>query len=255
MAGLWLALGGFEVARAKLNVFVVGYPKSGTLWLARLLGDALNSPITTTTPEYVNGLPTEGAGRQGPCFVRHGHALPDRHMELFYVAGDKIVYIVRDPRDVVVSSMFYWKYNTIRESVAHVVACKEAGGISAHVTKWQAHPKVTVYTSYEALREDTRCELLRILRALEIVPVNALDVVVQRQSFEQRKAWTMSHGDELVFGKEVQLQYLRKGIVGDWRNHFTYEDGLLMQERLGDLMLALGYVEPGECWWEGLPHE
>lgn len=28
-------------------IWVVGYPKSGNTWLARLLGDALNSPVTS----------------------------------------------------------------------------------------------------------------------------------------------------------------------------------------------------------------
>ena len=46
--------------------------------------------------------------------------------------------------------------------------------------------------------------------------------------------------------------FMRKGIIGDWENHFKRDDGRLFQEHFGGLMLEQGYIENGD-WWEVLP--
>ena len=42
-------------------------------------------------------------------------------------------------------------------------------------------------------------------------------------------------------GEESTESFFRKGVAGDWRNHFTPELKALYKERVGDLLVELGY--------------
>jgi hypothetical protein len=48
-----------------------------------------------------------------------------------------------------------------------------------------------------------------------------------------------THGDDHPYGKTIQLKHLRKGIVGDWRNHFSESDIALAEEIFGRDILAI----------------
>jgi hypothetical protein len=45
---------------------------------------------------------------------------------------------------------------------------------------------------------------------------------------------------------------MRKGIAGDWQVWFSRDDGKLIQDGLGDLMLEQGYIDDPD-WWQKLP--
>ncbi|HEX5758137.1 MAG TPA: sulfotransferase [Thermoanaerobaculia bacterium] len=42
-------------------------------------------------------------------------------------------------------------------------------------------------------------------------------------------------------GQEARGRFLRKGVVGDWRNHFTDDHRATFKELAGDLLVTLGY--------------
>ena len=43
--------------------------------------------------------------------------------------------------------------------------------------------------------------------------------------------------------------FMRKGIVGDWRNHFDRETAKMFNDHFGQFMLEQGYVDDLE-WWK-----
>ena len=88
----------------KEPIFIIGYPKSGNTWLARLTADAFNSPM-------VGGdNPIDQADKEqshtGQFLIYKSHyskqSKPDCIKE-----SSKIIYIVRDFRGVMVSGFFY----------------------------------------------------------------------------------------------------------------------------------------------------
>ena len=88
----------------KEPIFVIGYPRSGNTWLARLTADALDSPM-------VGGdNPIDQADNKhnytGEFVIYKSHyskkSKPD-----FITEYSKILYIVRDFRDVLISGYFY----------------------------------------------------------------------------------------------------------------------------------------------------
>jgi len=85
--------------------------------------------------------------------------------------------------------------------------------------------------SYEALLNDTNDRLRWLLFSMGIeVDDRRVDEAVLRQSFDERKRWTEKSGDELNYGKEFQLRFLRSGKAGVWQDHFNVEQEEVAKE-------------------------
>jgi hypothetical protein len=212
------------------SIAVVGYPKSGTTWLCRLIADAWDCPIGSIHSEDVfHGHAAEGKDRQGPFVVKHGHSPPDK-LRKHLSPGDFVFFIYRDPRDVIVSISHYFD-RPLDECIDNAINGRpNAKGplrfpIGDYVKMWMNSFLAEYTVGYEHLHIDAISILYDIseILGLGIEPINNLNAVIYRQSFAQRKKWTEQHGDKLTFGKEYHLKFLRKGIVGDWKNHFTVE--------------------------------
>jgi hypothetical protein len=208
------------------SIYVLGYPKSGTTWLCRLIADAWDCPIGSVhNKDVFHGHATEGRDRTGPFVVKHGHLLPGELKE-HLSPGDFVFFIYRDPRDVIVSISHYFD-RPLDECISDAINGRpNAKGplrfpIAEYVREWIDSEISNYYTNYEALHGNATLELHNISNVLNVrLPDNTLEIV-HRQSFTQRKKWTEQHGDSLTFGKEYHLRFMRKGIVGDWENHFT----------------------------------
>ena len=56
-------------------------------------------------------------------------------------------------------------------------------------------------------------------------------------------------------GEEDRSSFIRKGVSGDWVNHFTKDTSRLFHELAGDALLALHYEEDPEWWKQVSPEE
>ncbi len=105
----------------RTTVYVFSYPKCGGTWLARLLGDVLDSPVGAAYPSQSHlCIAAEGQDRQGGYYIRHGHSEPAQskgggkvipRMGVFCwreVTREKVIFMQRDPRDVLVSVAHHW---------------------------------------------------------------------------------------------------------------------------------------------------
>jgi hypothetical protein len=219
--------------QGKRILYVVGAPKSGTTWLCRLMGQILDSPIggmwKPKMKRYSTPPAQEGEGRQGDYFIVHDH-LKKRVSE-----DDLVVYIYRDPRDVIVSASYYW--NSTIEHMVDAVPKRiwpynhDWKGLTDY---WLVEGNSNAIVAYENLIENARFYLKIVLRDLGIA-VPATKYVEQ-------------HGDQMPLGKVIQASILRKGIVGDWKNHLDREQCRRVSEELFDYMRILGY-ESDPDWW------
>ncbi len=55
-------------------------------------------------------------------------------------------------------------------------------------------------------------------------------------------------------GEENEFSHRRKGISGDWQNHFSRQTGEMFETVFPGLLAFCGY-EQGTGWWESLPEE
>lgn len=241
------------------DIFVLSFPKCGNTWLCRLLGDYLNSPVGAAFKQSTGkAIATEGQDRTGSYFVGQGHQMsinePDNEMVIEHEfvnlakCDAKIVLISRDPRDVCVSALHHWEMANIHEAIRAVGRglwpLPFQGGFKGFYYSWLKCKQNVLMIQYEVLLEDTECELEWILEYLKVIPdTERIKEVVQRQSFESRRKWTEQHGDELNYGRDFQLNFLRKGKIGDWKNYFDEEAIKLSKHYFGTLIEEFGYNE------------
>lgn len=257
-------------------IVVVGYPRSGNTWLSRLIGDVLDSPVGG----YKNANPicTEGGDRPGAYYVMQLHASPGytddkdaivgaRLINMNVLKGERIVHIIRVPRDVAVSSMFYWDLINVKDALNSMVkGIHPFGGVGAwnnYVNSWYEQnalflnsnnsQKYVNLTSYELLANSPMFAIDKLLERMQIRfnPQRLVDAV-NNQGFTTKRKQIEMDGAGRPYGRTIQLKHMRKGTVGDWRNHFKKSDGEFLHEHFGEELVGYGY-EHEPYWWESLP--
>ena len=145
------------------------------------------------------------------------HYMPEQFIEMFGDAKDKkIIYIKRDIKDVIISSYFYFvnSYKLRNDLYGYIMHFCHHG--NAQFDTWKNHVKEweknnNNFTTYEKLKNDVMKELRNILIKLQLSENVNDDIkhAVENELFKKRK-------------KEENF-FLRKGIVGDYKNYMDKE--------------------------------
>lgn len=238
---------------ASSSLYVTGHAKSGTNWLCTILADYTGFPLYEPWKHRVP--------RTSPQIFHMMRLLP------FRAAQRRTLYIMRDGRDVMVSR---W-YETIHREPGDKVAAERFLGVEmtdenmrehlarfiefmstyqrgcadykTHLTYQLNNPYVSV--RYEDMLTDPVGELRRALHQIlgHEPDLPRLEEAVRKNSFEEKT--------KRARGDESKGNFLRKGIAGDWRNHFTPEAARAFDAYAGDLLIELGY-EPDHTWVDGI---
>ncbi len=161
---------------------------------------------------------------------------------------EKIILIVRDPRDVSVG-MFYLNRRRLQENQGGSWKIRLAQNLSRSkmmnlllicrnwlrlYTSWQKWPHYLV--RYEDLSRDTANTLRAILQYLEVeAPQQVIEDAVRHFSFE-----SMSGGRKRGEGDNSNYDQ-RKGIIGDHRNFYSSAHLRLCSALYRDRVLSIGY--------------
>lgn len=239
--------------------WVAEFPKSGGTWLARMLGDYLQIPF----PQF-SLLPLATS-----CVVQEFGPY-DRRLR-------RVVHVCRDGRDVLTSLYFDrlriarhtrrpgrrrvartyerllgegYDPNDVLRHLPRFIEFEFANpGRGAplnwrdHIRSWAAGRESghVAYLSYEELLEDCAATLGRALRQLtgEAVDDWRLGITVEKMSMRRQTGREPGQADPSA--------HIRKGVSGDWRNHFSREAAELFDDLAGDMLVRLGY-EPDRGW-------
>lgn len=247
-------------------MYVVGYPKSGNTWLCFLMAyclnaeyDDLDAPGIHPTNEYQRRYVKGGFARVS-YQDRLGKILKTHRQDLKEIsAKDTVVYLVRDGRDVMVS--YYFFKNTyfnprnlpwlkrlllpIRRLLSSDIQTRtQQQGFSSflqqHVDEWVTHISTwlkrqpTAIVRYEDLKTDPATTLQRLFAKLDVKV--APEIIEQALSIFDFKQ--LSQRQE---GEEDRKSFFRKGIVGDWQNHFSETDIQFFERKAEKIMQQLGY--------------
>ena len=233
------------------NPAINEYPKSGGSWLSQLLGGMFDLPN-----------PRNRLAPLTSCIL-HGHYLNLPNPR-------ELVIVWRDGRDVTVSFYHHLllknnfatgsaQQNTLRLMGDIDVTDTRAGmprfielmatgqitpgfGWQAFVEKWHGHTAVRAETRYEDMLANCAAEISRIADAFgrSLTPERAA-AIADKYSFQSQT--------KRKPGEEDKASFLRKGIAGDWENHFTKEARRMFDHHCGDALIALGY-EVDRSWVE-----
>lgn len=256
--GLWFKLNGFlryvlahSSSFTGQHLVVNEYPKSGGSWIGEMLSDVLGVPFPR------NRLPMLRS-----CIL-HGHM-----MQSWGVGRAVIVW--RDGRDVLVSQYYHSLFYNDRGNRRLVDQTRAAlkfddfsdirknlPAFMDYVYNDNRHPRASwsEFVDYWAARDQfchVKYEFFRSdpVAALEFV-VNALGV--DGRSPERLRTVVHDHSFEVKSGRkageESNTSFMRKGVVGDWENHFSLEARQKFCSYAGKQLIRLGY-ESDDSWVE-----
>jgi len=149
----------------------------------------------------------------------------------------KVIYIVRNPRDTIVSwfhfqqMLGYVGYNGTFEQFVDLF-CEEKLLYSSFARNvlsfWnQRHEDHILFLFYEELQKDLKSNVLKITKFLDkSFSDDQVNQIVEYTTFDSMKKNPManySHGGAAVKMPGSKIDFLRKGKSGDWQNYFTPE--------------------------------
>jgi hypothetical protein len=238
---------------------ITEFPKSGGTWLAQMVAEYLGIPFPRNRPPGFR-----------EC-VLHGHFRPHPSFNSLR----RVLWLVRDGRDVLVSlyhhylvwndrtrmfpkeTLYYRSrlqfkdYLDVRSNLpvfieymfTHVPSrlhqFTHPGNWASFNSAWFAQRALSsrrlAQVRYEdllggrvdalacALAETGECE----------VDTGRLSAVAEHHRFERQT--------QRANGQEDKASFLRKGVSGDWRNHFTPTTAQVFDHYAGAVLIALGY--------------
>jgi hypothetical protein len=240
------------------DIFIISYPKAGRTWHRFLLGHyitrTLGFPITKAqkTAKLTSHMPG--------VITRYNHnaanfidAIPAQHPIVATPklwAGRKVIFIVRDPRDVIVSCWFHAQYRqrtysgTIHEFIHS--PCAGIEKILVAYNRWWVNRKIAsehMITSYEKMSKNPEEVLRDTLRFMGSWPVEFSRIAesARASSFDNmlkiESEGVIQHHSLNRSSLDPRARKLREGKVGGFRNHLSDRDIDYIEhciERIGD---------------------
>lgn len=256
----------------KKRIIICGYPKSGNTWLTRLTAEVIKCPVAGfwcqpgNQEEAIEGLDRTSDFQ---CFKAH-HAIEQLQntLQIYGNGTEKIIYIMRDPRDVIVSLTYYFKINPRFKKLYTSLSLIPLGsrgyykiwhstnyklntwtiglleGTSEGVwlkTPWKKHVQGFCKTNilmvrYEDLFTNPKSEIAKICQYLQIDRcATHIKNAIQNQSFATKKAKFLHEG------QKAKAAFLRKGKCGGWKEFLSPVQCNMIRDQIGDFMAEFGY--------------
>ena len=239
------------------DTFVVSYPRSGNTW-TRFLVANLAYPGENVTFDNIERLIPDTSSQSNRALKRTPRPRIIKTHQYFDHRYRKMIYIVRDPRDVALSYYdFHRKYRQIADRYpleTWVEDFVRGKLISAPWGSWGENVASWLYTRgqsedflllrYEDMMEDTPRELARIAHHLGIEATShRLSTVIERSSDDRMRELEKRSEDTWVATKKHRkdIPFVRVAKAGGWRSKLSAPCVAKIEAAWGNLMTTLGY--------------
>jgi hypothetical protein len=257
------------------DVFLVSYPRSGNTWTRFLIGNLIyqDEPITfanieSRLPEiYFNPdrvmrrLPRPRILKSHECFQPHYR---------------RIIYIVRDPRDVAVS---FYHHNIKAGNISEDYAIEEFvprfinsefdakwGSWADHVLSWlllRQNSPTFILLRYETMKKCPEEELAKVASFLQKSSFRAIDSSLEKlqraielSSPERMRALEKQQSSQWVLTRETRSDkpFVRSATSGGWKSQLPEQSIAAIESAWGEVMQSLGYdLVSGSASRRGIP--
>ncbi|XP_059108704.1 sulfotransferase 2A1-like isoform X1 [Peromyscus eremicus] len=224
------------------DTVIVSYPKSGTNWLI----ETVCLIQTKGNPKWIQSVPfwerspwIEFQDGYLTLINKEGPRLMTSHLPFhlfpksFFRSKAKVIYIIRNPRDALVSAYFFFRNTKLIDNPESLGTYFEwflkgnvlYGSWFEHTRGWLSMRGNDNFLllSYEDMKRNTRGTIEKICDFLgKKLEPDELDLVLKYSSFEAMKENRMSNLNLHPEAVNINaLVLMRKGVAGDWKNHFT----------------------------------
>ena len=253
---------GLDRAERNFGVFpddtmIVSYPRSGNTWTRFLIANLIY-PSENITFSNIERLIADTSSISSRALKRIPRPRFIKTHEYFDHRYPKVVYIVRDPRDVALSYYdFQRKYRQIEDDCPIESYVKDFvhgrlisagwGTWAENVASWVSTRKGTdkfLMLRFEDMLERTHAELDRLARFLGVsVTPEMLDKAINNSSAERMRELEKQQQDQWVATKKHRkdIPFVRVAKAGGWRKNLPESCIVEIESAWGDLMSSLGY--------------
>jgi hypothetical protein len=236
--------------------FLVSYPRSGNTWTRFLIANLLFNDrdvnflnIDYLVPDILNITRRELSRVPRPRLIK-SH-------EYFDPQYEKVIYIVRDPRDVAVSHYaFQLKLGYFQDGypMGEFIRRWVAGEVDPYCASWGENVGSWLAThwgrpdflllTYEQMKADTARELAKVSDFLQIrYDQAALQKAIALSSAERMRELE-KHDEERWIGtrkRRKDVRFVGKATTGGWRSVLAPEDVARIESAWAPIMRVLGY--------------
>ena len=252
------------------DCYVISFPKCGRTWLMVMLAKALALHFEDPRDIVIDPMDVVRNNYQRGPLIRFTHdgilkspAVVTKQGEKQYqqYTRKKVVFLVRDPRDVLVSNYFQ---RARRMDDIHGLSLKEfvrhpfwgVDRVVAFMKGWNEHrhvPSDFLLVRYEDLYRDTAAELRRILTFLNLEDVSdeIVRTSVDYASFDNMLKMSLNElSEEPRFApadpQDPESFKMRKGEIGGYKRYLSAADVEYVEERIRrNLPSFFGYTDLG----------
>lgn len=239
------------------DTFIVSYPRSGNTWTRFLIANLLH-PNEAVTFANIETLVPDAEAQSSRMLKRTPRPRYIKSHEYFDHRYRKVIYIVRDPRDVVLSYYnFARKYRHIEDGyplegyvedfVAGRLSSADWGTWAENVGTWisaRGKDPGFLLLRYEDMQRNTSQELARIADFFGIeADAASRERVIQRSSAQQMRELEKKQAEEWVSTKNqrADIPFVGSASSGGWKEELPAASVAQIESEWGALMQFLEY--------------
>ena len=226
------------------DFFLVSYPRSGNTWVRFILAN-LFFPYETITFKNIHQYSPE-LGKLALCKNSDQFPRIIKSHDTYNPSFSKIIYLLRDGRDVYISFFHYYSNRLLDNNVSLSSFINNPPDNyclwSEHINSWLNNSSriSLLLIKYEDLILDTFIEIRKIIDFLGIDRKDKeIYDAIQKSSFSNMKQIELKYGrGKFKSGPDV---FVRGGKVGEWKKYFTNKDKLIFKNNDNTALLKFGY--------------
>jgi hypothetical protein len=239
------------------DTFIVSYPRSGNTWTRFLVANLMH-PDEPATFRNIERLVPDSEAQSCRYFKSIPRPRVIKSHQYFDPRFKKVIYIVRDPRDVALSYYdFQRKYRQIEDGypltqyvndfVGGRLSSADWGTWGENVGSWVATRQTHagfLLLRYEEMIADPENELAKIAVFMGIEPNRQLLAnTIALSSAERMRGLEKTQGSEWVTtkNKRSDIPFIRSASSGGWKNQLPQDAIVAIESAWGPLMAILGY--------------
>jgi hypothetical protein len=239
------------------DTFVCSYPRSGNTWTRFLIANILY-PDQQVSFANIERMVPDADAQSSRYMKRAPSPRVIKSHQYFDHRYPKVIYIVRDPRDVVLSYYDFSRKarktaddypieNYVGDFVNGRLVSASWGTWGENVSTWVSarhnSPRFLLLR-YEQLLADTEVELARVASFMGICPDRQLiQCAVERSSAGRMRQFEKKEGSTWVStkNKRTDIAFVGTAISGKWKSKLPAAAIAEIESAWGDLMVQLGY--------------
>jgi len=235
------------------SIFHVTHWKAGSQWVSSVLKFAVGQRLVH--PQAGMGGPLGGPLQEGKIYSPVYASRDQFQAVVPNDAARRTFVVIRDPRDTLISWYFSLMFShgsaepTVQESRDELRAMKKTDGLAQMIGK---HLQEVAQIQREWITAGARIFRYEDLVANEQETFKQIFEFCQLRTPALRRRWIVFRHNFKVLtlgrlGRENAKSHLRKGMSGDWKNHFDDDLKRLFKAQYGETLALAGY-EKDDSW-------